>query len=85
MNEAMRSGALPSGLGAAVLLVGVALTWDFHPVRRRQWRVMLMVYVAGWLEWLPRVWSYTGWPMTYAPLFAALVIARLLDLPPSAA
>lgn len=75
LDQAMRSGAQPSGLGAAVLLVGLALTWDLHPVRRRQWRVLLMVLIAGWLEWMPRVWSHTGWPMVYAPLFAVLVIA----------
>ncbi|WP_027459618.1 hypothetical protein [Deinococcus murrayi] len=72
--EALRSGVLASGLGVAVLLTGVALTWDLHPARRRQWRLMLMLLVVSWLNWLPRVWEYTGWPMVYAPLFSTLIV-----------
>ncbi|SEI87928.1 hypothetical protein SAMN04488058_102119 [Deinococcus reticulitermitis] len=69
---------LTPALASGVLWTVVALTWNFHPIRRRQWRLWLMLLAGFWLSSLPAIWELVGGPAEYAPLFATLVVLLLL-------
>lgn len=76
----LRDDSLAYGSAFAVYVTVLALTWNFHPVRRRNWRVWTMLLSWGVVQWVPDLWRDLGGDARYLwlvlPLFVALVSMR---------
>lgn len=82
MTGAIQNDSVVYGLSLGGYLAGLALTWDLHPVRRRQWWGTLMLALLSVSEWIPDLWNGLGWDPRFLwavlPLFLGLTSRRLL-------
>ena len=61
LTATIQNDSVVHGLSLGVYLAVLALTWDLHLARRRQWWMTTMLTSLSLLDWIPDLWERFGW------------------------
>lgn len=76
--EVLRDASVMAGLALAALLAILALTWDLHSVRRRQWRLWCFIVIFAVMQWVPDLLARAEWTHGATWLWGVLGLALTL-------